>query len=71
MAITGNPLFHAVRAVSLSSAIVVLLQLPGCAQFCGDTGTRYGAWGLVFRCHTGAPRDVATNPGAGVNAGSL
>ena len=38
----------------LMASLSVSLVLPGCAQMCGDTGTREGAWGLVFRCSTGS-----------------
>jgi hypothetical protein len=41
-----------VRCFLLMAALSVSLVLPGCAKLCGNTGTREGAWGLVFRCST-------------------
>jgi hypothetical protein len=35
---------------------VVLVHIAGCAHFCGDTGRREGAWGIVFHCQSGATR---------------
>jgi hypothetical protein len=38
------------RVLILIMSMAGFLTLPGCAKLCGDTGTREGAWGLVFRC---------------------
>ena len=40
------------KAILLVAGVAVCVSLPGCAQSCGDYGTREGAWGLVFRCST-------------------
>ena len=36
----------------LMTSITASHTLQGCAHFCGNSGTREGAWGLVFRCST-------------------
>ena len=46
------------RMFLVMASLSVFLVLPACAQLCGDTGTREGAWGLVFRCSTGSRMQI-------------
>ena len=48
------------RIFLVMASLSVSLVLPACAQLCGDTGTREGAWGLVFRCSTGSRMQIHT-----------
>lgn len=44
------------RALTLllsAALITAYVCLSGCGRYCGDHGTREGAWGMVFRCSTG------------------
>lgn len=42
--------------------------LQGCAQLCGDSATREGAWGLVFRCSTSSRTESDYTAPAGIRA---
>jgi hypothetical protein len=46
------------RMFLLITLVSVSPGFQGCAQLCGDTGTREGAWGLVFRCSTGSRMQI-------------